>query len=163
MTNENDGAAADERPLEERVREGLRMFEEYLQQPPASRALGTSTLLASAQQAHEQLEQLTRQTVEALPPPAEGGASDQASALMATQGIPERVGMPFPHDIAAWVTDPDSTDPWAADASARYTGFVVAALTAQEALLDNALTPQAYVDLLLKTARELKAAGEADG
>jgi hypothetical protein len=147
--------------LKHRLREGLRMFEAYLEQPETERAGGASALLAGAQRAQEQLVRVTEEAIRALPRTGDEGADDRdtdprAAALAATPGIANRAGLPLPDDIAALA---GSGNTWVADASARYTGFVVAALTAQDALLEGTLEPADYARVLLATARELLEAG----
>lgn len=132
------------------------MVQDYLEQPESERAAGASALLASAQRAHEQLVQVTERAIQALPP--EGDADDdRAAALAATGDITERAGLPGPDDIAARA---GSGEAWVADASARYTGFVIAALTAQDALLDGSIPPGDYARVLLAAARDIAATAE---
>ena len=146
--------------LRHRLREGLRLFQDYLQQPEGQRAAGAQTLLDSAARAHQELNRLIEQVMAAyMAHRAEDEPTDpRILALQQTPAIASLAGVHNPGDIAAR-PESETSGLWIADASARYSAFVVAALTAQDALLDDTIEAEEYTRLLTETAGELAAAG----
>lgn len=145
--------------LHERVRESVRIFAAYLTQPEAERAAGAESLLASTRRAHDEFVRLTNHAVQALPSEQEhdrnGDQLTPAAALAATRDIAHQAGLQDPDAVAAQIKNRGKNDAWIADTSARYSAFIVAALTAQGALLDGLIDPARYAEMLLATAREL--------